>query len=215
MRVADVYLAEVIKALEVKKAKEIEKMTGGGLAGTVVIAEEKLKEKAGVYRSLTNGELRRVTLRDSKLRIDAFTRSNSELKPFSETQFNIAGQEGAVAEFGSTGGKAQLHLSRNDRKPETFGRVEAFEPGAGRLNEFAGNYYSEELDTTYRMSVEQGRLFVINSNNEKEPLTPTIRDSSRLFPARNSSSAATPPAKSPASPFTPGASATCGFQNRQ
>jgi CubicO group peptidase (beta-lactamase class C family) len=172
MRVADVYLAESIKALELKKP-----MTGGGLTVELGVAEEKLKEKAGVYRSLTNGELRRVMLRDGKLRIDAFTRFSSELKPFSETQFNIAGQEGAVAEFGSTGGKPQLHLSRNDRKPETFERVEAFEPSAGQLNEFAGNYYSEELDTTYRMSIEQGRLFVIDSKNEKEPLTSTIRDS--------------------------------------
>src|SRR5262245_14119125 len=165
MRVADVYLAEPMKALELKKP-----MTGGGLTVEFGVAEEKLKEKAGVYRSLTNGELRRVMLRDGKLRIDAFTQFSSELKPFSETQFNIAGQEGAVAEFGSASGKAQLRLSRNNRKPDTFDRVEAFEPSAGQLSEFAGIYYSEELDTTYRMSVEQGRLFVIDSNDEKEPL---------------------------------------------
>jgi len=177
MRVANVYLAEEINALELKKAKEIEAKTGGGFSGTVVMAEEKLKEKAGVYRSLTNGELRRVMLRDGKLRIDAFTQFSSELKSFSETQFNIVGQEGAVVEFGSAGGKARLRLSRNNRKPDTFDRIEAFEPSAGQLSEFAGNYYSEELDTTYRMSVEQGRLFVIDGYDEKKPLTPTIRDS--------------------------------------
>jgi CubicO group peptidase (beta-lactamase class C family) len=177
MRVADVYLAEEIKALELKKAKEIEAKTGGGFSGTFVMAEEKLKEKAGIYRSLTNGELRRVMLRDGKLRIDAFTRFSSELKPFSEIQFNIVGQEGAVVEFGSAGGKARLRLSRNNRKPDTFDRVEAFEPSAGQLSEFAGNYYSEELDTTYKMSVEEGKLVVIDSNDEKEPLTPTVRDS--------------------------------------
>ena len=177
MKVADVYLAEPIKTLELKKAKEIETITKGGLTGAVVIAEEKLKEKAGVYRSLTNGELRRVTLRDGKLRIDALTQSSLELKPISETQFNITGQEGAVIEFKSPGGKTQLHLSRNNRKPDTFERVEAFEPIAERLNEFVGSYYSEELNTTYKISVEQGRLFVIDSNGVKRPLAPTIRDS--------------------------------------
>jgi hypothetical protein len=176
-RVADVYLAEELKALELKKAKEVEAAAGGELSGTVVIAEEKLKEKAGVYRALTNGELRRVTLREGKLRIDAFTQFTSELKPFSETQFNIAGREGAVVEFKSSSGKTLFLLSRNNRKPETFERVEAFEPGAGQLSEFAGSYYSEELSTTYKMSVEESKLVVIDSNGMKRLLTPTIRDS--------------------------------------
>jgi CubicO group peptidase (beta-lactamase class C family) len=177
MKVADIYLAEPIKALELKKAKEIEPKTGGGLSGAVAIDEAKLKENAGIYRSLTNGELRRITLRDGKLRIDAFTQLSSELKPISETQFDIAGQEGAVIEFKSPSGKTQLHLSRNNRKPDTFEKVEAFEPSAERLNEFVGSYYSEELNTTYKISVEQGRLFVIDRNGVKRPLAPTIRDS--------------------------------------
>jgi CubicO group peptidase (beta-lactamase class C family) len=172
-QVADIYLADHFKAADPPMA--IEK-TGGDSSATVVIAEEKLKEKVGVYRSLTNGELRRVTLRDGKLRIDAFTQSSLELKPFSGTQFNIAGQDGASVEFKLAGGKTQLHLSRNNRKPETFEQVEAFEPSGEQLNEFAGNYYSEELDTTYRMIVEQGALFVIDRSGRKRPLLPRIRD---------------------------------------
>ncbi|HMB29692.1 MAG TPA: serine hydrolase domain-containing protein [Blastocatellia bacterium] len=176
MKVADVYLAEEIKALELKNAKEIEKITGGGLTGTVVIAQEKLKEKAGIYRSLTNGGLRRITLREGNLWIDDLTMLTSSLKPVSETQF-IAGPDGSWVEFKSAGAKTQLLLSRDNRKPETFERVEAFEPSAGQLNEFAGSYYSEELNTTYKMSVEEGRLFVIDRNGVKRPLAPTIRDS--------------------------------------
>jgi hypothetical protein len=171
MRVADVYLAEEIKALELKKP-----MTGGGLNVEFVIAEEKLKEKAGIYRSLTNGELRRITLREGNLWIDNLNMLTASLKPLSETQF-IAGPDGSRVEFKSAGAKTQLHLSRNNRKPETFERVEAFEPSAGQLNEFAGSYYSEELNTTYKMSVEEGRLFVIDRNGVKRPLAPTIRDS--------------------------------------
>src|SRR5215475_8073113 len=176
MRVADVYLSEEIKALELKKAKEIDAKTGGGLTGTVVIAEEKLKDKAGIYRSLTNGELRRITLREGNLWIDDLTMLAASLKPVSETQF-IAGPDGSWVEFKSAGAKTQLHLSRNNRKPVKFERVEAFEPSAGQLSEFAGSYYSEELNTAYKMSVEEGRLFVIDHNGVKRPLAPTIRDS--------------------------------------
>jgi hypothetical protein len=125
--------------------------------------------------------LRRVTLRDGKLWIDDLTMLRSTLKPISETRF-IAGPDGSWVEFKSAGGKTQLDLSRNNRKPETFERAEAFEPDAGRLNEFAGSYYSEELNTTYKMSVEEGKLFVIDSNGVKRPLTPTIRDSFAIIP---------------------------------
>ncbi|MCI0387404.1 MAG: serine hydrolase [Acidobacteria bacterium] len=173
-QVADVYLADHLKAADPPKAVE---KAGGDSSAAVVIAEAKLKEKVGVYRNLTNGELRRITLQDGKLRIDAFTLLNSELRPFGETQFNITGQEGAVIEFKSPGGKMQLHLSRRNRNPDTFERVEAFEPSAEQLNEFAGSYYSEELDTTYRMSVEQGGLFMIDRNGRKRPLLPRLRDS--------------------------------------
>lgn len=168
MRVADIYLADQLKATE---------RTGDGSSpAEVVIAEEKLKERTGVYRSLSNGELRRITLREGKLRIDAFTQFNSELKPVSETQFNIAGQEGASIEFKMAAGKTQLTLSRGARKPDIYERVEAFAPDAEQLKELAGSYYSEELDTTYKMTVEQNRLFAVDRNGMKRPLTPTIRD---------------------------------------
>ncbi|HEV2663836.1 MAG TPA: serine hydrolase domain-containing protein, partial [Blastocatellia bacterium] len=172
-QVADIYLADHLKAADPPRAVE---KAGGDSSAAVVIAEAKLKEKVGVYRNLTNGELRRITLQDGSLRIDAFTLLNSELRPFSETHFNITGQEGSVIEFKSPGGKMQLHLSRGNSKPDTFERVKAFEPSAEQLNEFAGSYYSEELDTTYRMSVEQGGLFVIDRNGRKRPLVHRIRD---------------------------------------
>src|SRR5262245_51822172 len=174
-RVADVYLAEEIKALELKKAKEVDAAPGGGAPGTAVVAEEKLKEKAGISRSVTNGELRRITLREGKLWIDDFTTLRATLNPISETRF-AAGPDGSWVEFKSEGGKTQLHLSRNNRKPETFDRAEAFEPSAGQLGEYAGSYYSEELNTTYRVSVEEGKLVVIDRDGVKRPLTPAIRD---------------------------------------
>lgn len=70
--------------------------------------------KVGVYRSLTNRELRRITLRDGKLWIDDLTMLRSTLKPLSETRF-IAGPDGSWVEFKSAGGKTQLDLSRNNR----------------------------------------------------------------------------------------------------
>src|SRR5262245_44798546 len=52
MKVADLYLAGPIKALELKKAEEINAKTGGEAPGAVVITEANLKDKAGVYRKI-------------------------------------------------------------------------------------------------------------------------------------------------------------------
>ena len=174
MKVADVYLEDQIKAAEAKRTKDL--ASKNTPSGEITVQEAKLKENTGVYRSLTNGELRRVSLREVKLRMDSFSMVSSELKPVSETQFNIPGQDGLKIEFISSSGKTQLHLSRLNRKPDIFDRVEAFEPSTGQLNEYSGSFYSEELNSTYKMSSQDGRLYVIDSNGVKRPLQPTIRD---------------------------------------
>ena len=47
---------------------------------------------------------------------------------------------------------------------------------AEQLAEYAGNFYSEELDTAYRLEVENGKLFAIDRNDMKRPLTPRSRE---------------------------------------
>lgn len=69
-----------------------------------------------------------------------------------------------------------LKLSRSAGKSDVFESVEAFSPAAGQLNEFAGGYYSEELDAAYTMTVKNERLFVINRTGVERPLLPTFRD---------------------------------------
>jgi CubicO group peptidase (beta-lactamase class C family) len=168
MRVADLYLADQLHTPE---------KGAGAPPSTVAVAEDRLKVKAGVYRSRTNGELRRITFRDGKLRIDPFALISSEMRPFGETRFGVAGQDGVILEFASATDGSQWTLFRPNRKPDIFERVAAFDPTAEQLAEFAGGYYSEELDTVYKMSVEQGKLYVIDRNERKRPLTPTAHDS--------------------------------------
>ena len=59
-QVADIYLAEAIKAAQA----QVTNATSGNLPGAVVIAPEKLQAKAGLYRSPATGDLRRITFRD-------------------------------------------------------------------------------------------------------------------------------------------------------
>lgn len=49
---------------------------------------------------------------------------------------------------------------------------------AEQLAEHAGSYYSEELDTTYKLVIEEGKLFVVDRNEAKRPL---VTRSKELF----------------------------------
>lgn len=47
---------------------------------------------------------------------------------------------------------------------------------AEQLADYTGGFYSEELDTTYKLMVENGRLFAVDRNDAKRPLTPRSRE---------------------------------------
>jgi CubicO group peptidase (beta-lactamase class C family) len=163
-KVADIYLANEFKASEEKTAAP---------APTITLSEEQLKDKVGLYRFAATGEFRRITLRDGKLWMDTFGLGAS-LLPLTPNRFR-AGPTAEMTFEKSTSGKWTLKLPRNDRE-DAFESVEAFAPTAQQLADFAGSYYSEELDTTYRLTVEDGTLKVTDRNDQKLVLTPTYRD---------------------------------------
>jgi CubicO group peptidase (beta-lactamase class C family) len=47
---------------------------------------------------------------------------------------------------------------------------------ADQLAEYSGSYFSEELNTTYKLVVENGRLFTIDLNEAKRPLVARTRE---------------------------------------
>jgi hypothetical protein len=53
-------------------------------------------------------------------------------------------------------------------------------PAAAQMAEYAGDYYSDELVVTYRIVLEDGKLYVRHENKykdlPKQALEPTLRD---------------------------------------
>ncbi len=150
------------------------------------MTEDQLKDKVGIYRNPASGEVRRISLNGGKLRIDAFG-PVQELAPISANRFSFTGpgaNTNAEAAFEkSSDGKSLLKLSRGGGRTDLFESVEPFAPAAEQLNEFAGSYYSEELDTVYKMVVENNRLLAVDRNGTKRPLTPSFRDAFATFSA--------------------------------
>jgi len=62
-----------------------------------------------------------------------------------------------VVSFGATGRPARISLIIEEGNPTVY---EAAPKSPAKLGEYVGNYYSEELDTTYALTVESNKLVV-------------------------------------------------------
>ena len=65
----------------------------------------------------------------------------------------------------------------DDRETEVFDPVTVASPTAAELAELAGAYISEELATTWRLALEDGKLYIRHRGLSKDPLVPTVKDS--------------------------------------
>lgn len=169
-KVAEIYLGEKMAPAEEHRAS-----TAHG-TGTAVAAAD-LQQYTGIFRDPKNGGLQRITLRDGKLRVDSFGPNAAELAPLGSHRFALVGSARATEFAFDQGGKA-IVVTRATEPPETerFERAEAFSPSPAELSEYAGTYYSEELDVSYRLEVKDGKLWMRMLQNPPRELRPAVRD---------------------------------------
>jgi len=88
----------------------------------------------------------------------------SMLIPIAENSFHLAGREDIVLTFEGKG-KNKVMQIQEGRFDATY---ESFEPpqiDATYLAQYAGNYYSEELDTYYQLYEREGELYVYHARH--------------------------------------------------
>jgi CubicO group peptidase (beta-lactamase class C family) len=172
-KVADVYLAN-------EYAKEETPAGKGALPSTtpaVTLSEVELKSRAGLYRNLVSGALRRISYQDKKLWFVSLQGARNELAALAADRFRAMSSQGTLeVSFRMAQGKMQMRVEREGVPAATFIAVEAASPTPAQLAEFAGTFYSEELDTTYQLSVENEKLTVRQKGSPARSLTPTFRD---------------------------------------
>jgi CubicO group peptidase (beta-lactamase class C family) len=158
--VADIYLAGKLK----EPAKPI----------AAVVPAETLKRYVGVYREpLTDAAMRVELNKDGKtLQI-----SGQAVVPLSGTTFSTAdGSRQAAFEPGPAGSPLRMRDSDGRSKPRLWQAVPPFAPKPADLEAYAGTYHSEEIDTTYTMYVDGGKLKVRFRPAQRFELTPVYAD---------------------------------------
>ncbi len=130
-----------------------------------------LDDYVGTYQ-LGPGWLLTITREGDRLMTQATREAKFEMTPTSETEFFVEAYGAAIA-FQRNAASAVTHIEyRNIHAP----RVELFEPSADDLMAFEGDYFSEELGTTYTLVVEDSVLTARHRRHTDATLSPTITD---------------------------------------
>lgn len=165
-QIADIYLKDLLKPEAPKTDSAV---------AVVTLSEQQLKNKVGVYWNATTGSFAKVSLTDNKLFVG--TPGNTELLALGENRFRLKGQPVEV-NFTPRQDGSPLHMvvTPEGRKPGIFEVRETMDPTAEQLKEYAGVYYSDELDTVYRMEVEGDKLVLKRKKYPPMPFSAVFKD---------------------------------------
>lgn len=174
--VADIYLADQFAEEETEVG-----VASGGRTNFIQLSEEKLKEKTGTFRNPVTGRIWKVLFQDEKLFVKTQGGLQFQIVPTGEREFSSLN---TPVEFKLTfegSNKVRLlQVRREERKPETYEVIEVLSPTLAQLQEYVGDYFSEEVQVTYKVVIEDGKLFLRHANRHRDypedPLEPTLKD---------------------------------------
>ena len=169
LQIADIYLAQAFK--EEQKQAQKEKF--------IELFAEKLKEKAGAYLQPESGEMVRVVFdeKEKKLVLKA-SRQSFLLSALSETEFQALNAPlKTIIKFEMQAERPMLmKVFEGDEPPRTYQSIEVWAPQSEQLEEYQGEYFSEELQVTFRLGLKEGKLYFVHKNARQAPLLPTLND---------------------------------------
>ncbi len=172
-RVAEVYLGSLMKPEEAAPAAK------PGAAPKYTVSDAELQKLSGAYLSRDTGRMVRVAVSGIRLLADAGTEKLT-LAATGPGRFRVEEAPGAEVEFDAVpGGRPVMRIvtgDSDDRETEVLDPVAPVSPGASELALLAGTYASEELETTWRLAVEDGKLYIRHRGAPKEALAFMMKD---------------------------------------
>ena len=154
-RIADIYLDPVLGPRPTPPVR----------AG-VAVSNSTLDRFTGLYR-LGPGWYTRITREGNALKTQATREAVFPMTTLSDSTFWIAGYNtDMVFRRASTGGTEMMFRGRG--RPRV---VETKEPSGNQLAQLAGTYFSEELEATYHVEVQDGKLVMRHRRHGIIPLT--------------------------------------------
>lgn len=179
-QVADVYLSGSFIQDQAKAAP-----VSNPTEKFIELPERELKNNAGAYRNPTTGSIWKLSVQDGKLVAD-ISGQIFQLAPLSETHFRAVGGPVKVEvnfQRQAPHKPAVMSIEVEDQQPVTLEAIEIVTPTSTQLAEYVGDYYSDELQATYKIIGEGGKLMLKRKNAPMLPLSPTFKDQFAAGPA--------------------------------
>ena len=173
-QIADLYLADKFT----ERHEEKPTPDAAQVAQVIELPAAELEDKAGFYRSIKSGVIWELAVKDGKLFIEIFGLSIA-LAPASSTRFlavDFIYRVELEFETPDADAAAQVSVRIEDDKPDVFQRLKSVALNPDQLQEFAGAYHCAELEATYKISMEEGKLLLKRKNSPPETLKPTSQD---------------------------------------
>ena len=175
-QIAEIYLAD-----DFEKAKqEIQPLEEdrAGTAGGIEVSGVKLREKAGDYIEPHSREVIRLFLKDGKLNA-LMSGQSYALAAKSEAEFYLLDVPvGVVLKFErkEKGMPFFLHVLQEREPPRIFQSFKPVKLSPEQLEEYEGEFFSEELQVAFKISLKEGRLCFSHKNAPRGFLSPTLQD---------------------------------------
>jgi CubicO group peptidase (beta-lactamase class C family) len=175
-QVAEVYLGGLMKKEDpVAEAKKSE------VEARPAPSRTELQRFVGAYRNAETGQLMTLSIREGKLAADVGGTAYT-LVATAPNRFRLTGGPSDIrseAEFDAARGtrspmRVTTTYDDGEVETESFAPVERWTPTAAELGQLAGKYASAELDTTWRLAEEGGKLYIRHRGMPDKPLEPTV-----------------------------------------
>jgi CubicO group peptidase (beta-lactamase class C family) len=174
-KVADIYLADYFKEKPGKNT--IGKKTKQRF---IKLSRKVLKKRTGAFRNPKTGSFWTLSEKENKLQVKTTSGFIFHLSPLSKTKFHAvdAPVEIKLNFLKKDKSEAQKILVKiQNRDAVVYEYFQIFSPTFKQLQEYMGNYYSEELNVTYKFMVKNNKLIAkIKYIQEDFVLSPGIKD---------------------------------------
>jgi len=176
-KVADIYLADEFKENLKKDKVPAEKPV------LIKLSESELIKFSGTFYDPQQGVIWKLSPKENNLQVQVnFSSRTFLISPISKTKFYTNNPFTGEIEFkiAQEGTPPIMLVLWEGREISTFKsiRLELLSPA--QLKEYTGSFYSEELKTTYKILLENGKLFMRHENPYKDypedALSPTFKD---------------------------------------
>ncbi|MCE7990759.1 MAG: beta-lactamase family protein [Roseivirga sp.] len=142
----------------------------------ISLSENSLREFIGDYWNHKDAFATEILMKDGSLALSRNGRPD-KLGTVGQNKFMVMnGRNNVFVSFSKSGGKLQMAIQIGENDPMLLEPYTPVSYPLNNINDYTGSYYSPELETTYRLTLENGKLLTKHQRLSDFQLTPIMKD---------------------------------------